>query len=116
MHHQIVIVGGGSGGISAASSLLKRNTSLDIAIIEPSDVHYYQPGWTMVGGGIFHAQQTHRPMHSVMPSRVKHIKGAVATFQPDDNAVTLEDGTKISYTFMIVSPGLKLNWAGIEGL
>jgi len=116
MHHQIVIVGGGSGGISAASSLLKRNKSLDIAIIEPSDVHYYQPGWTMVGGGIFHAQQTHRPMHSVMPSRVKHIKGAVATFQPDDNTVTLEDGTKISYTYMIVSPGLKLNWAGIEGL
>ncbi|MGA1761442.1 MAG: FAD/NAD(P)-binding protein, partial [Paracoccaceae bacterium] len=62
MHHQIVIVGGGSGGISAASSLLKRNTSLDIAIIEPSDVNYYQRGWTMVGCCIFHAQETHRPM------------------------------------------------------
>jgi NADH dehydrogenase FAD-containing subunit len=49
MHHTIVIVGGGAGGIAAAASLLKRNKSLDIAIIEPSDSHYYQPGWTMVG-------------------------------------------------------------------
>ena len=23
---------------------------LDIAIIDPADIHYYQPGWTMVGG------------------------------------------------------------------
>jgi sulfide:quinone oxidoreductase len=51
--HDIVIIGGGSAGISVASSLLARASDLDIAIIDPQDVHYYQPGWTMVGGGIF---------------------------------------------------------------
>ncbi|MCB2097174.1 MAG: FAD-dependent oxidoreductase, partial [Parvularculaceae bacterium] len=53
MKHQIVIVGGGAAGIAAAAGLLKRRRDLDVAIIEPKDKHYYQPGWTMVGGGVF---------------------------------------------------------------
>jgi len=56
--NQILIVGGGAGGIATATSLLKRNRSLEITIIEPSDDHYYQPGWTMVGAGIFNKEET----------------------------------------------------------
>ena len=53
LNHEVVIIGGGSAGIATASSMLKRRPSLDIAIVEPSEHHYYQPGWTMVGGGVF---------------------------------------------------------------
>ena len=60
LHHQVVIVGGGSGGIATASSMLGRDPSLDIAIVEPTEVHYYQPGWTMVGAGVFEAKATRR--------------------------------------------------------
>ena len=116
MHHSILIIGGGSAGIATASSLLNRDKSLDIAIVEPSDTHYYQPGWTMVGGGIFHPQQTLQPMHAVMPNRVTHMQAAAASFQPLDNTVTLEDGRTVSYDYLVMAPGLKLNWAGIEGL
>ncbi|MBT6583159.1 MAG: pyridine nucleotide-disulfide oxidoreductase, partial [Gammaproteobacteria bacterium] len=49
--YDIVIVGAGSAGIATASSLLKRNGSLRVALVDPSSDHYYQPGWTMVGGG-----------------------------------------------------------------
>ena len=62
--HQIVIVGGGSAGIATASSLRSRDASLDIAIIEPSDQHFYQPGWTMVGAGFFTKGQTVRSTES----------------------------------------------------
>ena len=55
LNHEVVIIGGGSAGIATASSMLKRRPSLDIAIVEPSEDHYYQPGWTMVGGGVFEA-------------------------------------------------------------
>lgn len=65
--HQIVIIGGGSAGIATAASLLKRKRGLDIAVVEPSDDHFYQPGWTMVGAGIFQAATTRRSMASVMP-------------------------------------------------
>ena len=62
MSHNIIIVGGGAGGIATASSLLKRDRSLNITIIEPASEHYYQPGWTMVGGGIFKDSDTARSM------------------------------------------------------
>jgi sulfide:quinone oxidoreductase len=114
--HQIVIIGGGAAGISVASSLLKRDSGLDIAIIDPAETHYYQPGWTMVGGGIFTAEQTVKTMASVIPDGVTWIKAAVAAFEPDDNIVTLEGCRLVKYDKLIVCPGIKLNWHGIEGL
>ena len=60
LKHEVVIIGGGSAGTATAASMLKRRPSLDIAIVEPSEDHYYQPGWTMVGGGVFeHGDQAH---------------------------------------------------------
>ena len=114
--HQIVIIGGGAAGISAASSLLARDSTLDIAVIEPADVHYYQPGWTLVGGGVFNATQTAKVMGSVLPRGVRWIKSAVAAFEPERNAVILEGCRVVKYEQLIVCPGLKLNWDGIEGL
>ena len=38
----IVVIAGGSAGIAVSVSLLKRNTKLKIAIVEPNDKHYYQ--------------------------------------------------------------------------
>ena len=114
--HDIVIVGAGAGGIAVASSLLARDQDLDIAIIDPADVHYYQPGWTMVGGGIFEPQQTAKTMGSLIPQGVHWIKAAVSAFEPKDNAVILDGCRVVKYNRLIVTPGLKLNWNGIPGL
>ncbi len=114
--HDIVIVGAGAGGISVAASLLSRNPDLDIAIIDPADVHYYQPGWTMVGGGIFEASVTAKTMASLIPQGVHWIKAAVAAFEPQGNAVILDGFRVVKYKRLIVTPGLKLNWNAIPGL
>jgi len=114
--HDIVVVGGGAGGISVAASLLARAPGLDIAIIDPADVHYYQPGWTMVGGGIFEATETARTMASLIPQGVHWIKAAVSAFEPQANAVILDGCRVVKYKRLIVTPGLKLNWNGIPGL
>lgn len=114
--HEIVIVGGGAAGIATAASLLARAPGLDIAIIEPATTHYYQPGWTMVGAGIFRPTQTAHAMASVMPQGVKWINSAVAAFAPGHNAVFLEDGSEVGYRHLVVCPGLKLDWQGVEGL
>ncbi|HEX5381219.1 MAG TPA: bifunctional protein tyrosine phosphatase family protein/NAD(P)/FAD-dependent oxidoreductase [Acinetobacter sp.] len=112
----VVIVGGGAAGISVASSLLSRQSNLDIAIIDPAEVHYYQPGWTMVGGGIFKPEKTVRTMASLIPKQVQWIKAAVAAFDPDNKQVLLEGCKPLNYEALVVCPGLKLNWHGIEGL
>ena len=114
--HDIVIVGGGAAGIAVASSLHARDRGLDIAIIDPADIHYYQPGWTMVGGGIFDASVTAKTMASLIPRDVHWIKAAVSAFEPQNNVVILDGCRVVKYNRLIVAPGLKLDWNGIEGL
>ena len=114
--YDVVIVGGGSAGIATASSLLKRNHKLSIAVIEPSEDHYYQPGWTMVGAGVFSAEFTKRTEKSVMPKAVHWIKKAASGFAPEDNKVLLADGSSVAYRVLVACPGIKLDWEAIDGL
>ncbi|WP_147124229.1 bifunctional protein tyrosine phosphatase family protein/NAD(P)/FAD-dependent oxidoreductase [Shimia ponticola] len=115
-HFEVVVVGAGAGGISVAASLKARKPGLNIAIIDPADIHYYQPGWTMVGGGIFDAQSTAKTMGSLIPKGVHWIKSAVAAFEPANNAVVLDGCRVVKYDRLVVCPGLKLDWAAVEGL
>jgi len=115
-HYAVLIIGAGAAGISTAASLLKRKPGLNIALVDKAEKHYYQPGWTLVGAGVFQAPQTERSMASLIPSGVKWIKAAVTAFAPESNCVQLDDGSTVSYDRMIVACGIKLNWAGVEGL
>ncbi len=114
--YDVVVVGGGAAGIATISSLLKRRNWLNIAVIEPSEDHYYQPGWTMVGGGIFVAEETKRAEKSLIPEGVKWIKDEVTTFNPEGNSINLKSGTTVKYDHMIVAPGITLNWDAVSGL
>ncbi|PIE11239.1 MAG: TIGR01244 family phosphatase [Rhodobacterales bacterium] len=112
----VVIVGAGAGGIATAASLRARKPDLEVALIDPADIHYYQPGWTMVGGGIFDVETTAKTMGSLIPKGVHWIKSAVAAFEPQNNAVVLDGCRVVKYDRLVVCPGLKLNWNGVEGL
>lgn len=116
IHHQIVIIGGGAAGITSASLLLIQNPSLDIAIIEPAEKHYYQPGWTMVGGGVFQLQDTVRNEQDVLPQDVKWIKDYALKLDPDNNTVLTKEGLQVEYDYLIVCPGIQINWHLIKGL
>ncbi len=115
---RIVIVGGGTGGM-AVTAALKRLTGrdrLDLTLIEPADYHYYQPQWTMVGGGLFPREVTRRRIADLLPGGVHWIKQAAAGFAPAENHLTTHDGLRVDYDFLIVAAGIKLDWHKIEGL
>lgn len=114
-HHRIVIVGGGTAGITTAARLLRKGQD-DIAIVEPSDTHYYQPLWTLVGGGIEPVAKSARPMAKVMPKGATWIRDAVETIEPDDRRVVLRSGDEVSYDYLVVAPGLQIDWDKVEGL
>ncbi len=114
--YDFVIVGGGSAGIATAASILKRNSEVSIAIIEPNEAHYYQPGWTMVGAGVFDRDFTVRSEAALIPKGAEWIKASVSGFEPDENQVVLCDGNRVAYRVLIACPGIKLDWAAIPGL
>jgi sulfide:quinone oxidoreductase len=115
-HHHIVIVGGGNAGISIASQLLRKDSSLDIAIIDGAKKHYYQPAWTLVGGGEFNIQDTERDEASVIPTGATWIQQMVSGFKPEENKVILADGADLGYDYLIAAPGIQLNWNEVKGL
>jgi sulfide:quinone oxidoreductase len=112
----VLVVGGGAAGLAAASSLLNRAPDLNIALVDPAETHFYQPGWTMIGGGVFKPDSTGRPMASLIPKNVTWYKQAVRYFAPEQNSIELDNGKTLGYERLVVAPGLKLDWDRIEGL
>ena len=113
--HQVLIVGGGTAGITVAARLLRKGYT-DVAVIEPSDKHYYQPLWTLVGGGQAKAAQSERAESSVMPKKATWIRKSASAFDPDNNTVTCDDGSTYAYDALVVCPGIQLDWDKTEGL
>jgi sulfide:quinone oxidoreductase len=117
----VLVVGGGSAGITVAAHLLLRmgpvlKKQFPVAILEPSEVHYYQPMWTLIGGGIYPKEHSQRSEASLIPRDATWIKDAVASFCPEENYVTTQSGKRIDYDYLIVATGLKLDWKKIPGL
>lgn len=115
-NYQIVIVGGGSAGITVAARLRNADLTLDIAIVEPSERHFYQPLWTLVGGGVFPPEASERPEADYIPEGCTWIKDYVEGFSPTQNCVSTRSGEEIGYEYLIVCPGIQINWEGVKGL
>ena len=113
---RILIVGGGAAGLTVASQLLHSRPSLAITILEPSSDHYYQPGWTLVGAGVFSLEETHRSERQLIPEGVKWVQDEAASFDPEHNQVLTGKGETISYDYLVVATGMKLCWEAIKGL
>ena len=115
-HHQVLIIGGGSAGLTVAAYLSNNSNAPEIGIIEPSEKHYYQPIWTLVGGGVFPKEVSERNQADFIPAGATWIKDKVASFDPDNNNVTTDGGETISYDYMVVAPGIQIDWGKIPGL
>ena len=115
-HHQIVIVGGGTAGITTAAQLLKKDNSLNILIIDPAERHYYQPAFTLVGGGTYDFENTWKPMKEVIPDDAEWLQQRVISIDPDRNNLTVEGGKEIHYDFLVVCPGIQMVPEAIPGL
>lgn len=113
--HRILIVGGGTAGITVAARLQRKGYN-DVAVIEPSDTHYYQPLWTLVGAGQTKPRTTARAESSVIPKGTTWIKNAATAVDPDTNTVTCADGASYEYDVLVVCPGIQLDWNRTEGL
>jgi sulfide:quinone oxidoreductase len=113
---EVVIVGGGTAGISVVSRLTKRLADPDICVIEPDEGHYYQPLWTLNGAGIGNRKQTRRPQSDVIPPDVDWLQDAVEKIDPEHNQLVTRGNTTVEYGWLILAPGIQLDWDEITGL
>ncbi|MBP6628477.1 MAG: NAD(P)/FAD-dependent oxidoreductase [Kofleriaceae bacterium] len=113
---EVVIVGGGTGGLSVAARLAAVLPPGAIALVEPSDKHYYQPLWTLVGAGVVSKETTERDEADYVPDGVVWIRDKVAEFSPDTHQVVLAGGERIGYQHLVVALGIQLDWHKIDGV
>jgi len=115
-HYQVLIVGGGTAGLTVAAQLLNLDDPPEVAIIEPSEKHYYQPIWTLVGAGVVPKEVSEREEADYIPYGAVWMKDAVASFDPDANTVTTRDGRTVGYDYLIVALGIQIDWFKVKGL
>jgi sulfide:quinone oxidoreductase len=115
-HHQIAIVGGGTAGITVAARLKRANRHHDVAVIEPSEEHYYQPLWTLVGAGVVRKEVTKRSERDYIPAGVHWLRDWVEEIDPERHRLITRSGQRLSYDALVVAPGLQLDWHKVDGL
>jgi len=113
----IVIAGSGAGGIAIANRLARGLEGARITIIDGREQHYYQPGWTLLAGGIWPADRAALGNNGrYHPRGIEWVKDFVAEFNPTANTVVTRSGQRIRYDFLVVATGLQLNYKAIEGM
>eukprot|EP00484_Ammonia_sp_Unknown_P001988 CAMPEP_0197022730 /NCGR_PEP_ID=MMETSP1384-20130603/3549_1 /TAXON_ID=29189 /ORGANISM="Ammonia sp." /LENGTH=455 /DNA_ID=CAMNT_0042450821 /DNA_START=121 /DNA_END=1488 /DNA_ORIENTATION=- len=128
VHTKFAIVGGGTGGMNTAAQLIESNTAhpSEITVFDPSRMHYYQPGFTMVAGGVLGNDELavrrqlggyiQKPMSQVFDSNVRLVPDAVGEYEPDQNKLyTATSGTAYTYDYLVVCSGVELRYDLIDG-
>jgi sulfide:quinone oxidoreductase len=115
IHHRVVIIGGGSAGISVAARLRRAGVE-DIGLIDPAENHHYQPLWTLTGGGMAPVEESRRSQASVMPKGVAWIKAAAESVDPDARTVTVAGSVQVGFDYLVVCPGIQLDWDKVPGM
>lgn len=113
---RIVIAGAGAAGLATAARLAAQLDGAKITLIDPRKEHFYQPGFTLVAGGVKAESYVTSTTAEYVPAGVELLTERVAEFDPDANAVVTDSGKRIAYDYLMVTTGLKLDYAAIAGM
>jgi sulfide:quinone oxidoreductase len=104
---RLLVLGAGTAGTMAVNKLRARLSRDEwaITVVEPSDRHYYQPGYLFIPFGIYQPDEVVKPVTRFLPSGVDLVSASVERVLPDENAVLLEDGSRLPYDYLIIATG-----------
>ncbi|TDR32628.1 NAD(P)/FAD-dependent oxidoreductase [Aquamicrobium defluvii] len=113
---RIVIAGAGAAGLSLASRLSRQMENATITIIDAKRAHHFQPGYTLIGAGLWQPSDVTFRNADFIPSGVEWIEESVTEFDPDANRVATASGRVVDYDFLFAATGLVLDYRRIDGM
>lgn len=114
---KLLVVGGGSGGCATAAKFARDlKDKKQMILIEPENIHYYQPMFTLIGGGIKKLSDAGKPMSKVLPADTTWLQDEVVEFNPNQNLVQTGNGDIVKYEFLLIACGINPSYEMVDSL
>jgi sulfide:quinone oxidoreductase len=104
---RLLVLGGGTAGTMVVNKLRRRldRDQWQITVVDQDDVHRYQPGYLLLPFGKYTPRQLVKPRHRFIPAGVDLVLGEIDGVAPEENLVTLTDGRRLGYDYLVIATG-----------
>ncbi len=115
---KLLILGAGTAGTMMANKLVRHLDQHEwkITIVDKEEEHYYQPGLLFIPFNIYSRNDVIKPRRDFIPTGVDLIMSDIEMIEPDNNRVKLRNGQVLSYDYLIIATGSRINPEETEGL
>jgi len=115
---KLVILGAGTAGTMILNKLepVLEKDEWQITIVDQYETHYYQPGFLFIPFGIYNKNDVIKPKRDFFPTGVDVVLDSIDKIDPKVNKVFLNNNKTLSYDYLIIATGCKINPQETEGL
>jgi NADPH-dependent 2,4-dienoyl-CoA reductase/sulfur reductase-like enzyme len=114
---RVVVIGGGAGGATAARYIAKDSEgAIDVTLIEDSEKFTTCFFSNLYLGGYRDFDSINHGYDKLQANYgITKVTARAAAVDRDKREVTLQDGSKIAYDRLVVSPGIDIVWDSVPG-
>ena len=113
----ILILGAGTAGTAMAHKARRRLSSdWEVAVVDPSAQHLYQPGLLFLPFGDETEDRIVRERGATLGKGITWHQTAVKTIDTERQVVEVEEGGPLSYDFLIIASGTEIRPDMIDGM
>jgi sulfide dehydrogenase [flavocytochrome c] flavoprotein chain len=112
---RIVVIGGGFGGATAAREVKRLLPAVEVMLVTDERTFAACPFSNLVLAGMRDIAAQQFGYGGIEKAGVRMAFSAARAVDARARTVTLEDGTRLSFDRLVVSPGIDIRWDGLEG-
>ena len=112
---KVVVIGGGAGGTIAAKYIKKADSSIDVTLIETNKTYHTCFMSNEVIGGNRKIETLRYDYEGLKKHGINVVHSSASAIDVDNKKVVTADGVTLGYDRLVVSPGISLKMAAIEG-
>jgi sulfide:quinone oxidoreductase len=104
---RLLVLGAGTAGTMIVNKLRPRLEAdeWEITVVDSDPTHHYQPGYLFIPFGTYQPEEITKPKERFIPEGVEFVKGEIDRVDPEQNLVFLDDGTELTYDYLVIATG-----------